>query len=150
MLRNFDGSKFGLLSSSTTKTKKDSKKTAGLDVVAVDSGLSEWRTLWIGDTVTADGVTFLSSPSTSSADDVLLLVYPQVGDDFTGKILKAYKGDTVICAGTQNSNGFTGFATETIDTWMGRERREFDKVCQVPLPSFAAKDEALFVFRRKF
>ena len=59
------------------------------------------------------------------------------------------EGDTVVCAGTQNANGFTGFATETIAQWMAREMPEFEKIVQIPLPSFAAKDEALFVFQKK-
>lgn len=59
------------------------------------------------------------------------------------------EGDTIICAGTQNANGFTAFVKETIAEWMEREKPDFEKICQVPLPSFAAKDEALFVFQRK-
>lgn len=115
---------------------------------AVDSGLSEWRTMWIGDTIASDGVAYLAR-NDGGRDKVLLLVYPQVSDDFTGKVLRAYKGDTIVCAGTQNANGFTGFKGETIAEWMARERPGWDKVVQVPLPSFAAKDEALFVFRKR-
>lgn len=59
------------------------------------------------------------------------------------------EGDTIICAGTQNANGFTAFEKETIAEWMAREMPDFEKVCQIPLPSFAGKDEALFVFDRK-
>lgn len=59
------------------------------------------------------------------------------------------EGDTVICAGTQNANGFTAFAKETISEWIIREMPQFQKICQVPLPSFAAKDEALYVFQKK-
>ncbi|EOD43621.1 putative transcription factor nrm1 whi5 protein [Neofusicoccum parvum UCRNP2] len=69
--------------------------------------------------------------------------------DFTGKVLRAYQGDYVVVAGTQNHNGFTGFKDETIADWMARERKEFERVAQVPLPSFAGKDEALFVFVRR-
>lgn len=61
----------------------------------------------------------------------------------------ATEGDTIICAGTQNSNGYTAFAKETIADWIAREMPTFEKVCQIPLPSFAAKDEALFAFQRK-
>jgi len=59
------------------------------------------------------------------------------------------EGDTIIVAGTQNANGFTAFAKEAIGDWMAREMPHFDKVLQVPLPSFAGKDEALFIFQVK-
>ncbi|GAM85230.1 hypothetical protein ANO11243_032340 [Dothideomycetidae sp. 11243] len=123
-------------------------RRAKVDVLPVDSGLSEWRTVWIGDTVVADGVEFLARRG-GAKDDVLLLVYPQVGAEFTSRVLRAYKGDTIVVAGTQNANGFTAFANETIASWMAREMPSFEKVCQVPLPSFAAKDEALFAFVKK-
>ncbi|GAB7342368.1 hypothetical protein MBLNU457_g0586t1 [Dothideomycetes sp. NU457] len=116
-------------------------------VVPVDSGSSEWRTMWIGDTIMADGIKYLQQHQ-DGRDQVLLLVYPQVGADFTGKVLRAYKGDTIIVAGTQNTNGFTAFAKETIAQWMAREMPAFEKVLQIPLPSFAGKDEALFVFNK--
>jgi len=57
-------------------------------------------------------------------------------------------GDTIIVAGTQNANGFTAFAKETIAEWMAREMPDFEKILQIPLPSFAGKDEALFAFRK--
>ncbi|PNS21024.1 5-formyltetrahydrofolate cyclo-ligase [Sphaceloma murrayae] len=118
-----------------------------IEVVPVDSGHSTWRTVWVGDTVVADGVEFLGKRD-GGKGDVLLLVYPQVGDDFTGRVLRAYKGETVVVAGTQNGNGFTGFKGETIDKWMEREMGELGLVARIPLPSFAGKDEALFVFER--
>lgn len=107
-----------------------------------------------------DGVRFLeSSPAATrevvtppikkgASNAVLLLVYPQVSADFTAKVIGAYEGDVVVVAGTQNGNGFTGFRDETIGAWMEREKGEFREVVQVPLPSFAGKDEALFVFVR--
>lgn len=58
-------------------------------------------------------------------------------------------GTTIIAASSQNASGFTAFAKETIDTWMARELPEWEKILQVPLPSFAAKDEALFAFEKK-
>ncbi|KAG8626057.1 hypothetical protein KVT40_006458 [Elsinoe batatas] len=119
-----------------------------LEVLPVDSGHSVWRTVWVGDTVVGDGVKFLEGRD-GGRGDLLLLVYPQVSDDFTGKVLRAYKGDTIVVAGTQNGNGFTGFEGETIDTWMEREKKEMVLIARVPLPSFAGKDEALFVFQRK-
>lgn len=76
-------------------------------------------------------------------------MYPSVSDDFTGKTLRAFQGDAVVVAGTQNKNGFTGFKGETVSEWVARERTDWKEVARVPLPSFAGKDEALFVFVRK-
>jgi len=110
--------------------------------------------MWIGDTITADGVAFLRSPPArllpdigkGAKDAILLLVYPQVSADFTSKVINSYEGDTIIVAGTQNGNGFTAFKDELLGQWMERERKDFKKSLQIPLPSFAGKDEALFVF----
>lgn len=66
-----------------------SSKQAPMTVVPVDNGLSEWRTMWIGDTVAMDGIKYLQQ-NDSGKQAVLLLVYPQVGADFTGKILRAF------------------------------------------------------------
>lgn len=127
----------------------------GLTVHAVDNLVSAWRTMWIGDTIVADGVAFVASPPAQykelgkrSKDAVLLLVYPQVSDNFTGKVIGAYEGEVIVVAGTQNGNGFTSFTDETIADWMAREKPDWKKACQIPLPSFAGKDEALFVFRK--
>jgi hypothetical protein len=130
----------------------------GLTVYAVDNQVSLWRTTWIHDTIIKDGVKFLQSPPTNlpvspgergCCDSILLLVYPQVSNDFTGKVIRAYEGDTIVVGGTQNGNGYTGFKDEEISVWMERERPAFEKVMQVPLPSFAGKDEALFIFCKK-
>lgn len=61
-----------------------------LEVVPVDNGMSEWRTMWIGDTVEMDGLKWLSS-NNGAEDAVLLLVYPNTGDEFTSKMIKAYR-----------------------------------------------------------
>ncbi|CAK1362028.1 unnamed protein product [Cercospora beticola] len=60
-----------------------------LSVTAVDNGLSEWRTMWIGDTIEADGFKWLQQ-NQGGKDGVLLLVYPMVGMEFTSKMIKAY------------------------------------------------------------
>ena len=80
---------------------------------------------------------------------MLLLVYPVVGAGFTAKVLDAYKGDTICVAGTQNQNGYTAFRDRRIDEYIEAEKPEFEKIIQLALPSFAGKDEALFVFERR-
>lgn len=64
-------------------------------------------------------------------------------------LIKLADGTTIFCAGTQNASGFTAFAKETIADWMARERPEWRLGPQVPIPSFAGKDEALFMFEKK-
>ena len=120
----------------------------GVEVKAVDNLQSEYRTLWIGDTVVKDGEKFLKDEN-GGMDSVLLLVYPVVGAGFTAKVLEAYKGDTICVAGTQNRNGYTAFRDRRIDDYMEAEKPEFEKTTQLALPSFAGKDEALFVFDRR-
>lgn len=124
-------------------------RRSGLEVRAIDNGQSTWRTLWIDDTVNDDAAKYIKTRRKGGKDDVLLMVYPVVGLDFTVSVLNAYKGDVICVVGTQNGNGYTGFKDEMIDQWMARERTDFERIVQVPLPSFAGKDEALFVFRRK-
>ena len=117
-------------------------------VTAVDSGQSRWRTMWIADTVVSDGVQFLRKHS-GGKDHVLLMVYPITSGDFTPNIIKSFKGDVICIAGTQNGNGYTGFKDEMVDVWFERKMPEWERIIQVPLPSFPGKDDALFVFRRK-
>ena len=117
-------------------------------VRAVDNMQSLWRTMWVGDTITEDGPTYLNGRK-GCKDSLLLLVYPIVGLEFTAKVIRAYDGETIIVAATQNRSGYTAFKNLKIDEWMERERGEFRKIAQVPLPSFAAKDETLFVFERQ-
>jgi hypothetical protein len=130
----------------------------GLSVHAVDNAASAWRTMWISDTIQTDGIQFMRKPPGTLSpllggpgckDIILLLVYPQVSADFTGRVIRSYEGNTIVVAGTQNGNGFTGFRDEPVEVWMEREKRGFERVAQIPLPSFAGKDEALFVFTRR-
>ncbi|KAK5135657.1 hypothetical protein LTR08_004958 [Meristemomyces frigidus] len=125
-----------------------SKKETKLEVVPIDNGMSEWRTIWVGDTVQADGVQWLQENDGGKAA-VLLLVYPTVGNEFTSKMIRAYHGTTIISAGSQNTSGFTAFAKESFADWMAREMPDWERVLQIPLPSFAGKDEALFVFEKR-
>ena len=120
----------------------------GASVTAVDNMQSEYRTLWIGNTIISDGEKYLKGEK-GTKDAVLLLVYPIVGSEFTSKIIQAYGGDTICVAGTQNRNGYTAFADRTIDEYVATEKVGFQKTVQLPLPSFAGKDEALFVFERQ-
>ncbi|KAF2201960.1 hypothetical protein GQ43DRAFT_370194 [Delitschia confertaspora ATCC 74209] len=117
-----------------------------LQVYPVDDGSSEYRTVWIEDTVNVNGVEFIQQQNRTDA--VLLLVYPIVSGSFTSSVLKAFKGDTIVVAGTQNGNGFTGFADQAIDEWIAGNMPEWALVMRLPLPSFAGKDDALYVFRR--
>ena len=123
-------------------------RALGLNVLAIDNHQSVFRCNWIKDTIVTDGVSFLKSKK-GAPDDVLLLVYPVVGGDFFKKMLDAYKGCWVVVAGTQCANGYTGFADKTVDAWVQQERPEWILQVRVPLPSFAGKDEALFVFKKE-
>ena len=67
---------------------KDGKKN--LEVVPVDNGLSDWRTLWVAGTVEMDGAEWLRK-NEGGKGHVLLMVYPQVSHDFTAKTIKAYR-----------------------------------------------------------
>ena len=120
----------------------------GVDVLAVDNGQSAYRTLWIADTLREDGVRWLKR-NNGARDRLLLLVYPITAGDWTAEVLRAYKGDHVCVVGTQNQSGYTGFSHHVVDDWMSKEHGDFRKVVQIPLPSFAGKDEALFLFQRQ-
>jgi hypothetical protein len=158
MLRRFVGEELGGGGGGGAGQMKE------LEVHAVDNQISEYRTTWIADTIISDGVKFLTSgririktaqgeleerPVNGGRGCILLLVYPQATGNFTSSVLRAYKGDVIVVAGTQNGNGFTGFKGERVEDWMARERGEFELVLRVPLPSFAGKDEGLCVFRRR-
>lgn len=119
-----------------------------LDVRPIDSGLSEYRVTWVEDTIKMDGKEYLRR-NAGGKGAVLLLVYPQATGDFTGPILRMFEGDTIVVAGTQNENGFTAFQDQGVDQWVEKNLKAFELTLRMPLPSFAGKDEALFVFQRK-
>ncbi|KAJ4376973.1 hypothetical protein N0V86_006411 [Didymella sp. IMI 355093] len=119
-----------------------------LDVRPIDSGLSEYRTMWVKDTVKMDGKEYLRR-NTGGKGSILLLVYPQATGDFTGPTMKMFEGDTIVVAGTQNRNGFTAFQDQMIDEWVEKNLKAFELTLRMPLPSFAGKDEAFFVFQRR-
>ena len=118
----------------------------GLSVTAVDDCSSTYRTSWISDTVAVDGATYLVRNS-GAKDAVLLLVYPITGNGLTEKVCRAYSGDKIVIAGTQNGNGYTGFKDRKVEEFLC-EGGGWKKTVQVPLPSFPGKDEGLFVFER--
>ncbi|PVI01149.1 hypothetical protein DM02DRAFT_365652 [Periconia macrospinosa] len=119
-----------------------------LDVRAVDDGTSEYRVMWVQDTIKVDGARYLKE-NDAGKGGVLLLVYPQATGGFTEKMLRAFQGDTVVVASTQNGNGFTGFRDVVVDQWVEKNLKEFELTLRMPLPSFPGKDEALFVFQRR-
>lgn len=128
----------------------------GVDVKPVDNAQSEWRANWVSDTTITDGSKWLTKNSAGGKDLVLLMVYPVVGGGagggveggFTRDLMKAYQGDTVAVVGTQNGNGYTSFRDMTFDEYMAREHPQWTKVVQIPVPSFAGKDEALYIYQR--
>lgn len=128
----------------------------GVDVKPVDNAQSEWRANWVSDTTITDGSKWLTKNSAWGKDLVLLMVYPVVGGGagggveggFTRDLLKVYQGDTVAVVGTQNRNGYTSFRDMTFDEYMAREHPQWTKVVQIPVPSFAGKDEALYIYQR--
>jgi hypothetical protein len=122
--------------------------TKPLDVRAIDNAVSEYRVTWIDDTIKMDGKEYLKK-NDGGKGCILLLVYPQATGDFTGPILKAFEGEYIVVAGTQNGNGFTGFRESVVDEWVTNNLPAFELMLRMPLPSFAGKDEALFVFQRK-
>lgn len=83
------GSGNGYWSYMLRRMEPASKKEKKLDVVPIDNGMSEWRTVWVGDTVEADGVDWLKKNG-GGQDAVLLMVYPTVGGDFTRRMIDAY------------------------------------------------------------
>jgi hypothetical protein len=119
-----------------------------LDVRPIDNGTSEYRVSWVNDTIKNSGLDYLAR-NDNGKGGVLLLVYPQATGDFTGPILQNFEGDAIVVAGTQNANGFTAFQDCIVDEWVEKYLPAFELTLRMPLPSFAGKDEALFVFQRR-
>ncbi|KAF2708638.1 hypothetical protein K504DRAFT_467881 [Pleomassaria siparia CBS 279.74] len=120
-----------------------------LVVHAIDNQTSEYRVTWIPDTITTSGISYLSQHE-NGRGSVLLLVYPQATGDFSETVLRKFDGHVIVVAGTQNGNGFTGFQDEQVEDWIEREvGNVWEFVLRMPLPSFAAKDEGMFVWKRR-
>lgn len=94
-----------------------------LNVTAIDNMTSEYRTMWISDTVKLDGVEYLKMNG-GAVGKVLLIVYMVTAGTFTKRVVQAYKGDTIVVVGTQNANRYTGFSDCTAEEW-------FEKKCRV-------------------
>lgn len=117
----------------------------GLTVIPIDDGQSNWRTMWVKDTIREDGAKFLERKK-GARDGMLLMVYPVTAGGFVEKVVRAYEGDTIIVAGTMNRNGFTAFKDRKIGEWM--KEKGWRLRARVPLPSFVGKDEGMEVFGR--
>ncbi|KAB8300815.1 hypothetical protein EYC80_002743 [Monilinia laxa] len=119
-----------------------------LNVNAVDNMASEYRKMWISDTEKADGAEYLRK-NAGGKNKILLMVYMVTAGTFTKRVLAAYKGNTIVAVGTQNANRYTGFSDCTMEEWFEKEMSDWGLVCRIPMPSFAGKDEGMFVWRRK-
>ncbi|TVY86557.1 hypothetical protein LAWI1_G006649 [Lachnellula willkommii] len=119
-----------------------------LDVVAVDNMDSEYRTLWIHDTVKSDGVEYLKK-NAGGKGKILLMVYMVTAGTFTKRVVQAYRGDIIVVVGTQNTNRYTGFSDCTAEEWFEKEMPGWEMTCRIAMPSFAGKDEGMFVWKRK-
>lgn len=118
-----------------------------LDVMAVDSMASEYRTMWISDTIKSDGVEYLKKKD-GGKKKILLMVYMITAGAFTKRVVQAYQGDTIVVVGTQNANRYTGFRDCTVEEWFEEEMIGWQLVCRIAMPSFAGKDEGFFVWKR--
>lgn len=118
-----------------------------LDIIAVDNIASEYRTMWISDTVKSDGVEYLKRHD-GGGRRILLMVYMVTAGTFTKRVIQAYHGDTIVVVGTQNENRYTGFRDSTVEEWFEKEMTAWQLVCRIAMPSFAGKDEGLFVWKR--
>jgi hypothetical protein len=76
------------------------------------------------------------------------MVYMVTAGTFTKRVVQAYRGDTIVVVGTQNENRYTGFRDSTVEEWFEKEMTAWQLVCRIAMPSFAGKDEGLFVWKR--
>jgi len=52
-----------------------------------------------------------------------------------------------VIVGTQNTNRYTGFRDCTAEEWFEVEMQSWSLTCRIALPSFAGKDDAMFIWR---
>ena len=119
-----------------------------LEVVAVDNMESEYRTMWVSDTVKSDGAVYLKN-NNGGKGKILLMVYMVTAGTFTKRVLQAYCGDIIVLVGTQNTNRYTGFSDCTAEEWFEKEMPGWKMTCRIAMPSFAGKDEGMCVWKRK-
>ncbi|APA12090.1 hypothetical protein sscle_09g068600 [Sclerotinia sclerotiorum 1980 UF-70] len=119
-----------------------------LKVNAVDNMASEYRNMWISDTEKADGVEYLRKNG-GGKNKLLLMVYMITAGTFTKRVLSTYKGDVIVVVGTQNANRYTGLSDCTMEEWFEKEMNGWELICRIAMPSFAGKDEGMFVWKRK-
>jgi hypothetical protein len=117
------------------------------EVTAVDNMDSEYRMMWISDTVRADGIEYLKK-NAGGKGKLLLMVYVVTAGSFTRRVLESYRGDTIVVVVTQNANRYTGFSDCTVEEHFEKKITGWEMACRVAMPSFAGKDEAMFVWRR--
>jgi hypothetical protein len=120
----------------------------GLNVTGVDNMASEYRMIWIPDMVNSDGVEYLKKNG-GGAGNILLMVYMVTAGTFTKRVVQAYNGDTIVIVGTQNANRYTGFSDSTAEEWFEKEMPGWEMTCRIAMPSFAGKDEGLFVWKKR-
>ncbi|CAD6445398.1 97a6e09d-d3de-45a2-ba66-e872ca91eb77 [Sclerotinia trifoliorum] len=117
-------------------------------VNAVDNMASEYRNMWISDTEKADGVEYLRKNG-GGKNKLLLMVYMITAGTFTKRVLSTYKGDVIVVVGTQNANRYTGLSDCSMEEWFEKEMNGWELICRISMPSFAGKDEGMFVWKRK-
>lgn len=101
-----------------------------LDVTAVDNMASEYRTMWIDDTVQGDGVEYLNKNG-GGKGRVLMMVYMVTAGTFTKRVLQAYKGNTIVVVGTRNGNRYTDFADCTVEEYFERDMPGWQLICRI-------------------
>lgn len=119
----------------------------GVQTTAIDNGESNWKTMWIEDTIKANGVEWMRNAG-GAKGKILLMVYMVTKGSFTQQVIRAYQGNTIVVVGTQNANRFTGFKDVTVEEYFERDMKLWSLVVRIPLPSFAGKDEALYVYQK--
>ncbi|KAF7855341.1 hypothetical protein EAF04_010085 [Stromatinia cepivora] len=119
-----------------------------LKVNAVDNMVSEYRDMWISDTEKADGVEYLRKNG-GGKNKLLLMVYMITAGTFTKRVLSTYKGDVIVVVGTQNANRYTGLSDCSMEEWFEKEMNGWELICRIAMPSFAGKDEGMFVWKRR-
>merc|ERR1712093_84936 len=74
-------------------------------------------------------------------------------DSMASEYRTTWISDTIVVVGTMNENRFTGFEDCTVEEYFEGEMQGagegWELIVRVPVPSFAGKDEGMFVWKRK-